>query len=113
MIVIKDNEDSDVFIPEDIFEEIAESVLHNLKDRRGIGQELDSIENNDPEIYVEIVKEAADTIHKEIIEFVNCKYLNGPDHDHEVDNMKILSITEARKELNKLFERNMTKVASS
>lgn len=108
MILINDATDGNAFIPEDVFEEIAESVLTNLKDRRGIGQELEQVEYSDPETYVEIVEEAANTIHKGITEFVDANFLKS---DKNVDSIT-LSFGVARAELKTLFHRNMKTVAS-
>lgn len=108
-ILIQDNANNEAPLSECIFEEIAESVLTNLKDRRGIGQELEDVEYNDPEIYKGIVEQTANTIHKGITDFVKKEYFKGD----ETKDMKILSVNEAREELNKLFERNMEIVAAS
>lgn len=107
MILIKENNNCDVFLPEDVFEEIAESVLTNLKDRRGIGQELECVESSDPEIYVGIVEEAANTIHKGITEYVDANFLKS---DLIVDTAT-LSFGAAKAELKTLFQRNMDAVA--
>ena len=112
MLIIKDKENCNVFVSEDIFEEITEAILSNLKNRRGIGQELNSIQDRDPEIYIEIVEESANTIHKEITNFINKNYLNDPPIDENMINMKNITVHEARLEITKLFNRNMNKIAS-
>ncbi len=104
MILINDDTDGDVFIPEDIFEEIAENVLSNLKNRGVIGRF-----EGESQMYVEIVEEAASTIHKGITEFVDVNYFKGD----ETANMKILSVSEARTELKNLFQRNLDNAATS
>lgn len=112
MILINDSENSDVFLPEDIFEEIAESVLTNLKDHPIIGQKIESFQQEHPDAYVDIVQDAADTIHTGITEYVDNNFYNEGT-SNLLNEVVILTRSEAREELKKLFERNIDDAASS
>jgi hypothetical protein len=109
MILIQDNANNDVFLPEDIFEEIAENVLTNLKKHPIIGQGIEDVEIHHPDDYAKIVEAAANTIHKGITEFVDVNFLKEAKEEIiSVDARRV-----ARTELKNLFVRNMFEAASS
>ncbi len=110
MIHVKDNDDCDVFIPEDVFEEIAESVLANIQGHKDIKGRISDIE---PLVYVEIVEEAANTVHKGITGYVEDKYFGKLDFTEEACSNRVLSINDVREDLRNLFKRNMDTVAAN
>lgn len=109
MILINDATDGNVFIPEDVFEEIADLVLTNLQHHPIIGEGIEDVKIHRTEDYKKIVETSADIIHTGINEYVDANFLKSD----EIVDTTTLSFGVARAELKNLFQRNMDNAASS